>query len=60
MGRWYGELSNINRDLVAGHKIRYTNHTELMNCLKQINQIIQRAAQLRGELNYLYLTPFYG
>ena len=42
------ELYDLNRDLVNGYKIRCNNHTELLNCLKMVNQIIQRAGNLRG------------
>jgi Bardet-Biedl syndrome 2 protein len=42
------ELYDLNHDLVNGYKIRCNNHTELLNCLKMVNQIIQRAGNLRG------------
>lgn len=45
--RWCGQLADINRDLVAGYRIRCNNNTELMDTLKEVNQIIQRAARLR-------------
>jgi len=47
MKKWCSQLYDINKDLVAGYKIRCNNHSELMETLKQVNQIIQRAAQLR-------------
>ena len=50
MRRGYMELYDLNRDLVNGYKIRCNNHTELINCMKMVNQIIQRAANLRGML----------
>ena len=48
MRRGYMELYDLNRDLVNGYKIRCNNHTELLSCLKMVNQIIQRAGNLRG------------
>ena len=49
MRKWYSQLYDINRDLIAGYKIRCNNHQELMDTLKQVNQIIQKAARLRGK-----------
>lgn len=42
------ELYNMNRDLINGYKIRCGNHQELLVCLRQLNQVIQRAGRLRG------------
>ncbi|XP_019391179.1 PREDICTED: Bardet-Biedl syndrome 2 protein isoform X4 [Crocodylus porosus] len=47
MKKRYVELYNLNRDLINGYKIRCTNHTELLNNLKAVNQAIQRAGRLR-------------
>ncbi|KAG7166018.1 Bardet-Biedl syndrome 2 protein homolog [Homarus americanus] len=47
MRQWYGELYNLNKDLISGYKIRCNNHQELLNCLKQVNQTIQKAGRLR-------------
>ncbi|XP_033647290.1 Bardet-Biedl syndrome 2 protein homolog [Asterias rubens] len=47
MRRGYMELFDLNRDLINGYKIRCTNHQELLNCLKLVNQTIQKAGQLR-------------
>ena len=52
MRRGYTELYNMNRDLINGYKIRCTNHQELLNSLKLVNQVIQKAGKLRGM--YLY------
>jgi hypothetical protein len=49
MRKWYSQLYDINRDLIAGYKVRCNNHQELMETLKQVNQIIQKAARLRGK-----------
>lgn len=54
MRRGYMELFDLNRDLVNGYKIRCSNHQELLNCLKLVNQTIQKAGQLRG--NYVVDT----
>jgi hypothetical protein len=48
MKKWYGQLFEINRDLIASHKIRCSNHEQLMETLKQVNLIIQKAGRLRG------------
>jgi Bardet-Biedl syndrome 2 protein len=48
MKRHYFELMNTNRDLVNGYKIRSTNHDELLKNVKLLNQIVQRAGNLRG------------
>jgi Bardet-Biedl syndrome 2 protein len=48
MKRHYLELMNTNRDLVNGYKIRSTNHEELLKNVKNLNQIVQRAGNLRG------------
>ena len=48
MKKWYSQLYDINQDLVSGYKIRVNNHNELMETLKQVNQIIQKAGRLRG------------
>ncbi|ROT78697.1 putative Bardet-Biedl syndrome 2 protein-like [Penaeus vannamei] len=47
MRQWYGELYNLNKDLISGYKIRCNNHQELLSCLKQVNQTIQKAGRLR-------------
>uniref|UniRef100_A0A8C0GV48 Bardet-Biedl syndrome 2 protein homolog n=1 Tax=Chelonoidis abingdonii TaxID=106734 RepID=A0A8C0GV48_CHEAB len=47
MKKRYMELYDLNRDLLNEYKIRCTNHTELLNNLKSVNQAIQRAGQLR-------------
>jgi Bardet-Biedl syndrome 2 protein len=49
MKRQYSELMNTNRDLINGYKIRSTNHDELLRNVKLLNQIVQRAANLRGK-----------
>ncbi|XP_041369340.1 Bardet-Biedl syndrome 2 protein homolog [Gigantopelta aegis] len=47
MKKGYNELFDLNRDLMMGYKIRCNNHQELLNLLKQVNQIIQKAGRLR-------------
>ncbi|PFX14212.1 Bardet-Biedl syndrome 2 protein homolog [Stylophora pistillata] len=47
MRKGYMELYDLNRDLINGYKIRCNNHTELLSCLKLVNQAIQRAGKLR-------------
>ncbi|XP_072374634.1 BBSome complex member BBS2 isoform X1 [Scyliorhinus torazame] len=47
MKKGYMELYDLNRDLINGYKIRCNNHTELLSCLRAVNQAIQRAGRLR-------------
>ncbi|XP_064601546.1 Bardet-Biedl syndrome 2 protein homolog [Liolophura sinensis] len=47
MRKAYMELYDLNRDLINGYTIRSNNHQELLTCLKQVNQIIQKAGRLR-------------
>lgn len=54
MKHWYRELYNLNKDLISGYKIRCNNHQELLNCLKQVNQTIQKAGRLRGKSRECY------
>lgn len=52
MRQGYQELLSLNRDLLNGYRIRSNNHQELLNCLKKVNQTIQRAGQLRRKYRY--------
>ncbi|XP_059507582.1 Bardet-Biedl syndrome 2 protein homolog isoform X2 [Stegostoma tigrinum] len=47
MKKGYTDLYDLNRDLINGYKIRCNNHTELLSCLRAVNQAIQRAGRLR-------------
>ena len=47
------ESMNTNRGLINGYKIRCTNHDELLKNVKLLNQTVQRAANLRGNENYI-------
>ncbi len=47
MKRAYTELSALNNGLVAAHEARARNHTDLLDGLKQVNQMISKAASLR-------------
>eukprot|EP00245_Coleochaete_scutata_P017419 TRINITY_DN8533_c0_g1_i1.p1 TRINITY_DN8533_c0_g1~~TRINITY_DN8533_c0_g1_i1.p1 ORF type:complete len:185 (-),score=41.30 TRINITY_DN8533_c0_g1_i1:105-590(-) len=47
MKRMYTELFHLNRDLIMEHRKRSTNHAELLQTLKEVNQMVQRAARLR-------------
>jgi len=49
MKRHYIDLINVNRDLISGYKIRCTNHEELMKNLRFLNQMVQKAANLRSK-----------
>ncbi|KAJ4460589.1 putative Bardet-Biedl syndrome 2 protein [Paratrimastix pyriformis] len=41
------ELKAANEELLQSYRIRATNHQELLTCLKDVNQMIQKAARLR-------------
>lgn len=45
--RSLGRLHQFNGELFGEFEKRKLNHTELINCMKQVNQIIQRAGNLR-------------
>lgn len=45
--RSLGRLHQFNGELFGEFEKRKVNHTELINCMKQVNQIIQRAGNLR-------------
>ncbi|MBN3311028.1 BBSome complex member BBS2 [Amia ocellicauda] len=47
MKKRYIDLYDLNRDLINEYKIRSNNHNALLNCLKSVNQAIQRAGRLR-------------
>ena len=47
MRRAYTELYALNNQLSLGYNIRASNHTSLLSALKEVNQMIQRAANLR-------------
>ena len=48
MKKAYGQLYELNRELIMGYCIRSNNHMELLDCLKIVNQAVQKAAKLRG------------
>lgn len=54
MKRHYFELMNMNRDLISGYKIRSNNHKELLENVKLLNQFIQKAGNLRSNLNIFF------
>jgi Bardet-Biedl syndrome 2 protein len=47
MNTSYRSLFTLNRDLIAEYAIRCTNHNELLDTLKSVNQFIQCASRLR-------------
>ena len=49
MKQIYNDLSMLNREILREHTIRCQNHQDLVDSLKQINVIIQRASNLRSE-----------
>lgn len=50
MRKAYTQLYNLNKDLMMGYKIRSNNHMQLLECLKIVNQAIQKAGKMRGGL----------
>lgn len=49
MKKGYMELFTLNRDLISAYKIRCNNHQELLQHLKEVNKMIQRAGRVRGQ-----------
>eukprot|EP01038_Epipyxis_sp_PR26KG_P005701 gene5701-7869_t len=47
MRKSYTELNILNDQLISGYNIRAQNHENLLNSLKEVNQMIQIAANLR-------------
>lgn len=47
MRRGYTDIQEMNRNLVNHYKMRTQSHQQLVDALKQVNQIIQKAARLR-------------
>lgn len=47
MRRAYTELNSLNQQLVIGYNVRAQNHENLLAALKEVNQMIQKAANLR-------------
>ncbi|GAB6027833.1 Bardet-Biedl syndrome 2 protein [Chamberlinius hualienensis] len=47
MQQWYSQLYSVNQELLQNYTIRSNNYEEMMKCLKHLNQIIQKAGQLR-------------
>lgn len=47
MKQYYGELNSMNKDLINGFRVRNQNQQELIGSLKEINLLIQQAANLR-------------
>lgn len=52
----YMELYELNQDMLNNYTIRRNNHEELTSCLKRLNQIIQKAGQLRGASLSVYFA----
>ena len=48
MTRMYGELRDLNRELIREHQKRVENHEALLAALREVNQTIQKAAKLRA------------
>lgn len=50
MKQIYNDLGMMNKDIMREYQIRCQNHQDLVDSLKQINIIIQRASNLRSKL----------
>uniref|UniRef100_A0A915KGJ0 Uncharacterized protein n=1 Tax=Romanomermis culicivorax TaxID=13658 RepID=A0A915KGJ0_ROMCU len=46
MKRYYTEIYSINQQIISQHKIRSSKQENLKSCLKEVNQIIQKAGRL--------------
>jgi len=55
MKQLHGDLALMNREIMRDHTIRVQNHKDLVESLKEINIIIQRASNLRGNFLISYL-----
>ena len=49
MKKAYAQLYDLNKDLIVGYTIRSNNHMELLECLRIVNQAIQKAGKLRAK-----------
>ena len=47
MRRAYTDLFSFNNQLISGYNVRAGNHQALLSSLKEVNLMIQRAANLR-------------
>lgn len=47
MTKMYSALFDLNRELIGEYRKRANNHQELLKTLKDVNQMIQKAARLR-------------
>lgn len=47
MRKSYTELSALNNQLITGYNVRAQNQANLLSALKEVNQMIQKAARLR-------------
>jgi Bardet-Biedl syndrome 2 protein len=47
MRRAYTELSTMNSQMIGSYNLRSANHENLLVSLKEVNQMIQKAANLR-------------
>lgn len=47
MKQHYVDLLHLNRDLINGYTIRCTSHEELIRHLRFLNQMVQKAGNLR-------------
>jgi hypothetical protein len=50
MKKIYRNLNDLNKELLGEYAKRSNNFNALINCLKDVNQMIQRSARLRGKL----------
>jgi Bardet-Biedl syndrome 2 protein len=48
MRKAYTELSGLNNGLITAYNIRAKNHETLLTSLKDVNQMIQKASNLRA------------
>lgn len=49
--RYYATVQQENSSLIGEYLKRHNNHQELLNALKELNQIFKMASNLRGKLS---------
>ena len=58
MKRAYMQLHDLNKEIFRGYEIRRNNHLELLECLRIVNQAVQKASRLRGRHTLFYVVSY--
>jgi hypothetical protein len=59
MKKIYKSLYELNQDLIGEYTKRANNFDALLESLKEVNQMIQRSARLRGKIQFRYSLVLY-